>query len=88
MSKQNIPQFLRFAIWNVHDKKSDYEGIPISFEDMEIDHIIPERVLYNPREPDEFEKWKEKYNLDNDFDIHGIGNLCPSTKSICYDKLW
>ncbi len=80
MSRQNIPQFLRYAIWFAHGKKSGYEGIPISFEDIEIDHIIPERVLYNPREPDEFEKWKEKYNLDNDFDIYGIENLCPSTR--------
>lgn len=86
MSKQNIAQFLRFAIWSAHDKKSGYEGMPISFEDMEIDHIIPERVLYNPREPDEFEKWKEKYNLDNDFDIHGIENLCPSTRAFNLKK--
>ncbi len=80
MAKQKIPQSLRFAIWNAYDKKSGYEGIPISFIDMEIDHIIPERVLYHPREPDEFEKWKEKYNLDNNFNIHGIENLCPSTR--------
>ena len=86
MSKQNIPQFLRYAIWCAHDKKSGYEGIPILFEDMEIDHIIPERVLYNPRESDEFEKWRRKYSLDNDFDIHSIENLCPSTRSFNLKK--
>lgn len=86
MSKQNIPHFLRFAVWYAHDNKSGYEDIPIPFEDMEIDHIIPERVLYNPREPDEFEKWKRKYSLDNDFDIHGIENLCPSTRSFNLKK--
>ena len=86
MPKQRIPQSLRFAIWYAQDKKSGYEGIPILFDDMEIDHIIPERVLYNPREQDEFEKWIEKYNLDNDFDIHGIENLCPSTRDFNLKK--
>lgn len=80
MSKQKIPLHLRFAIWYAYDKKSGYEGIPILFDNMEIDHIIPERVLYNPREPIEFEKWKEKYDLDDGFGIHDIENLCPSTR--------
>jgi len=86
MSKQKIHQGLRFAVWHAHDKKSGYTDIPIRFEDMEIDHIIPERVLYKPRDPDEFEKWKRKYSLDNDFDIHGIENLCPSTRSFNLQK--
>lgn len=86
MSKQSFPHFLRFAVWYAHNNKSGYEDIPIPFEYMEIDHIIPERVLYNPREPDEFEKWRRKYSLDNDFDIHGIENLCPSTRSFNLKK--
>ncbi len=80
MSKQKFSQNLRLAIWTAHNKKSGYENIPLSFNEMEIDHIIPERVLLNPKEKNEFEKWKEKYNLDDNFDIHGIENLCPSTR--------
>ncbi|KKM13197.1 hypothetical protein LCGC14_1718680, partial [marine sediment metagenome] len=86
MSKQKITKSLKLAIWYAHDKKSGYDGIPISFRDMEIDHIIPERVLYHPREPDEFEKWKEKYKLDNNFKIHGIENICPSTRAFNLKK--
>lgn len=86
MARHNISRLLKYAIWEVHDRESGYEGKPISFDDMEIDHIIPERVLYNPREPDEFEEWKEKYNLDNDFNIHGIENLCPSTRAFNLKK--
>ncbi|KKM22906.1 hypothetical protein LCGC14_1620610, partial [marine sediment metagenome] len=28
----------------------------------------------------EFEKWKEKYHLSDDFNIQGIENLCTSTR--------
>lgn len=80
MSKQKFSQNLRLAIWRAHNKKSGYENSPISFNEMEIDHIIPERVLLNPKEKKEIEKWKEKFNLDDNFDIHGIKNLCPSTR--------
>ncbi len=80
MSKQIIPLYLKKAIWFAYNKKSGYEGVPITFLEMEIDHIIPERVLINPKEPNEFAKWKEKFNLEDDFHIQGIENLCPSTR--------
>ena len=80
MSKQNIPLHLKKAIWYAYDRRSGYEGQPTSFTEMEIDHIIPERVSLNPKDPDEFEKWKEKYNLSDDFSIQSIENLCPSTR--------
>ncbi len=49
MSKQNIPLHLKKAIWYAYDKRSGYEGQPISFTEMEIDHIIPERVSLKPK---------------------------------------
>ncbi|KKN00579.1 hypothetical protein LCGC14_1136350 [marine sediment metagenome] len=54
MSKQKISFHLKKAIWYAYDRKSGYEGIPISFNEMEIDHITPERIPLNPREPNEF----------------------------------
>lgn len=72
LTRQKIPLHLRKAIWYAYDRRSGYEGEPISFTEMEIDHIIPERVLLNPKELDEFEKWKTKCNLSYDFnDIQG-----------------
>ena len=81
MSKQIIPLYLKKAIWFAYNKKSGYEGVPITFMEMEIDHIIPERVLLNPKELNEFTKWKEKYNLEDDFHIQNTENLCPSTRA-------
>ncbi len=80
MSKQKIPSYLKRAIWEAYGKKSAYEDIALLPSEIEIDHIIPERVLHKPIEPNEFEKWKKKYALDDDFNIQGIENLCPSTK--------
>ncbi|MBA7514089.1 hypothetical protein ES705_06113 [subsurface metagenome] len=80
MSKQKIPIHLRKAIWIAYNCKSGYEKTPMGFLEMEIDHIIPERVWNNPREPKEFNKWRKKYHLDKNFNIHGIENLCPSTE--------
>ncbi len=80
MSRQNFSYHLKLAIWYASNKKSGYLDTPIGYPEMEIDHIIPERVLYNPKEPDESEKWKKKYDLEDGFDILGIENLCPSTR--------
>lgn len=80
MLKQKIPNILKKVIWEVYGKKNGYENIPLNYSETEIDHIIPERVLLNPKEPDEFEKWKKKYNLDKGFNIRGIENFCPSTR--------
>lgn len=80
MSKQKFSQNLRLAIWIAHNRKSGYDNTPISFNEMEIDHIIPERVLLNPKEENEFEKWKKKYDLDDKFKIQSIENFCPSTR--------
>jgi len=85
MSKQKIPPLLKRAIWEVYGKKSGYNNIPLTYNEIEIDHIIPERVLRNPK-PGEFEKWKKKYDLDNGFDIQGIENLCPSTRQFNIEK--
>ncbi len=80
MSRQKFSYHLKLAIWYAYNKKSGYLDTPIEYIEMEIDHIIPERVLYNPKESNEFEKWKEKYDLEDGFDILGIENLCPSTR--------
>lgn len=85
MSRQKLSPNIKLAIYKAYEGKSGYLKIPIQYLKMEIDHIIPERVLLNPRE-NEFEKWREKYNLEDGFDIHGIENLCPSTREFNLGK--
>jgi len=85
MSKQKIPPLLKRAIWELYGKKSGYDDTPLTYNEIEIDHIIPERILLNPK-PGEFEKWKKKYDLENGFNIQGIENLCPSTRQFNIEK--
>ncbi len=86
MSKQKIHPLLKRVIWEVYRKKSGYEEIQLLLHEVEIDHIIPERVLLRPKELDEIEKWKENYDLENGFNIQGIENLCPSTRQFNLSK--
>ena len=86
MSKQKISPLLKRAIWEAYGRKSGYQDIPLLYFEIEIDHIIPERVLNNPKKEDEIEEWKVKYDLDEDFKIRGIENLCPSTRQFNLNK--
>ena len=52
-SKQKILLHVKMALWVKYEKKSGYEGIGLKFMDMEVDHIIPERVILNPKDPNE-----------------------------------
>lgn len=59
LTKHKIPLYLRKPIYYAYDQRSGYKGEPISFTEIEIDLIIPERVFLNPKSSDEYEKWKQ-----------------------------
>ena len=46
----NDPHYswLRVAIWLAYDCKDHYNGNPISFREMEIDHIISQEIYKTP----------------------------------------
>ena len=81
-TKKMAPQLKRLifkaSIWRAYNRKCHYCGDLISRpENMEIDHIIPQK--YKNR-PGEFEKIKEEYGLQADFDIDAYYNRAPSHK--------
>jgi len=68
----------RASIWRAHNRKCLYCGDLISrLENMEVDHIIPQKYK---NQPEEFEKIKEEYELQGDFDINAYYNRAPSHK--------
>lgn len=76
MSKYKIDALLRIAIFEAYGKKCFYTGIPLDYQDMEIDHIIPESLA------DKIDEIKSDYGLDKDFNINGCENLVPTRHDI------
>ena len=68
----------RASIWRAYNRKCLYCGDLISrLENMEVDHIIPQKYK---SQPEKFERIKEGYELQADFDIDAYYNRVPSDK--------
>jgi len=79
--KKNIKSIIvKHALWEAYEKKCFYCGELIkSWENLEIDHIIP-RSLKDKHE--KFESLKKEFGLESDFEIDSYYNLVP-TNSYC-----
>ncbi len=66
------------AIWKAHKSKCVYCEELIPFNDLEIDHILPESLLDNP---ENLERIKLEYGLASDFDLNNYSNWLPSCSS-------
>ncbi|MFN2446738.1 MAG: HNH endonuclease [Vicinamibacterales bacterium] len=87
----------RVASWRAWDKKCAYTGEPIAFRDLEIDHVIPEEMLYRP---DEIQALRGRLNLANDFDLNSFGigyprcitrtgkRLRDSSRTLLFSTTW
>lgn len=76
MSKSRIEDSLRLAIYDAYKGKCFYTGMPLTYQDFEVDHIIPES-----RESD-IEDIKKRLGLSEDFHINSVENLVPSRPGI------
>ena len=76
MSKSKIDVLLRIAIFEAYGKKCFYTGVPLAYQDLEIDHIIPESLA------DKIDEIKSDYGLEKDFNINGCENLVPTRHNI------
>lgn len=76
MSKTRISATLRLAIYEAYNGKCFYTGMPVSYIDFEVDHIIPESLVA------EIENIKKRLGLGDDFHINSVENLVPSRPGI------
>ena len=71
MSKTKINNLLRMALYEAYGGKCFYSGMPIDYQDFQVDHIIPEALGL------ELEAIKSKLDLDESFQINCVENLVP-----------
>ncbi|ACC84730.1 tetratricopeptide repeat protein [Nostoc punctiforme] len=73
MSKYKLTSIQTIAIWKAHSERCFYCEKPVDFRCLEIDHIIPESL-----NPDDFERIKNNYGLQDEFHINSYYNLVPT----------
>lgn len=76
MSRTKIEDALRLAIYEAYHGRCFYTGVPVSYIDFEVDHIIPESLVA------EIENIKKRLGLGDDFQINSVENLVPSRPGI------
>jgi hypothetical protein len=84
MAQQKFNFFERRAIWEAHGKRCAYCGDPLSFAQLEIDHILPEALL----DDDELcTRILGEQGLSTEFSLHGYENIQPSCRRCNARKL-
>ncbi len=78
-----MPTETRTCIWRAHGKRCVYCGEPVSFLQLEIDHIIPERLA---SEPHELAKVLNELGLPSNFGTNSLLNLVPAHASCNREK--
>ena len=74
MSKSKVSTIIRTALWRTYNFKCFYCRREINWDNLEIDHLIPEAIYSNG----DLKEIIEKYGLDDDFEVNGLYNLVPS----------
>jgi len=74
MSSQKIELDLRHAIWLTHNRRCVYCSEPLSFAEVDIDHVIPETLDGKP----ELGKILSTLDVSPEFDLFSIKNLVPA----------
>lgn len=79
MSLAKFDNITRSALWGSYNYLCFYCNRPLEWDDLNIDHIVPEHYS---KDISAFEKVKTEYELDKNFDLNALYNLVP-THSKC-----
>jgi hypothetical protein len=77
MAEQRFNYFERRAIWEAHGRRCAYCSEPLSFGQLEIDHILPESLI---RDAERWSRIRKEQDLPIEFNLRGYENLEPSCR--------
>lgn len=83
MARKILPTSRRAAVWRAHECRCVYCAELIAFADLDLDHIVPFRLMDRP---DELVKLLDEYGLSKDFDLDSTLNLVPSHRHCNFQK--
>lgn len=75
MAKYKFSQAERFAVWKTHGERCFWCAEPLSLQETTVDHVLPESLLGKPQE---LERIKTLFGLDETFSINGFSNWIPT----------
>ncbi|MBR2687001.1 MAG: HNH endonuclease [Aquamicrobium sp.] len=64
----------RYGVWMSRDGRCTWCGRPVQFQDCQVDHIVPKSVGC---QQSRFAEIKEKYGLDQAFEVESFENWAP-----------
>ena len=73
MAKYRFSYVHRYALWRAYDGRCFYCDRPLDFQDMTIDHIIPECLAEHP---DELEQLRLKYDIGDNIPAFQVNDFC------------
>src|ERR1700704_1037426 len=65
---------LRIGLWEAHKRRCAYCGEPLSYRELEVDHLVPQHLADSPRE---MRRVLGRLGLPSDFDLNDRRNLLP-----------
>ena len=78
MSKHRFSHVERYALWKAYEGRCFYCEKPLDFQDMTVDHILPEWLSEDPAQ---LKRWREEYEIDGNFpgfQINDFPNWVPA----------
>lgn len=83
MTKHRFSNIERYALWYAYDGRCFYCEEPLDFQDMTVDHVVPERLIEHP---DELRQFRHDYDIDANipnFQINDFANWVPAHSRKC-----
>lgn len=84
MSNYSFSEAQRWAIYSTYGQVCYLCRRPVTFQTMEVDHILPEHLS---KAPEQLKSILKQYGLPDDFDLNDYGNWLPACSPCNSTKL-